>query len=99
MGPPGVCMNIINARKLKDGFGTFANPEHFLNQDFEQLKQYCQIKRVRYIDDMFPPDRRSIGEGILTPSNLQQVEWKRPSVSVSHLACVMSAYFTVRWYC
>ncbi|TNN69909.1 Calpain-1 catalytic subunit [Liparis tanakae] len=79
MGPPGVCMNIINARKLKDGVGTFANPEHFLKQDFEQLKQYCQIKRVRYIDEMFPPDTRSIGEGILTPSTLGQVQWLRPS--------------------
>ncbi|XP_068574135.1 calpain-1 catalytic subunit-like [Cebidichthys violaceus] len=84
MAPPGVCMNIVNARNLKDGRGTFTNPEPYLNQDFEQLKQYCLIKRVRYIDDMFPPDRRSIGEGILSPSDLQRVVWLRPSKMVQN---------------
>lgn len=84
MAPPGVCMNIINARNAKDGHGTFTNPERFLNQDFEQLKQYCLIQRVRYIDDMFPPDRRSIGEGILSPSDLQRVVWLRPSKIVQN---------------
>ncbi|KAK9533399.1 hypothetical protein VZT92_008518 [Zoarces viviparus] len=84
MAPPGVCMNIINARNKNNGYGTFTNPERFLNQDFEQLKQYCLIQRVRYIDDMFPPDRRSIGEGILTPSDLQRVVWLRPSKMVQN---------------
>ncbi|KAM9341659.1 calpain-1 catalytic subunit-like [Symphorus nematophorus] len=79
MPPPGVCMNIINARHMKDGLGTVANPEKFLNQDFQQLKQCCLIQRKRYIDEMFPPDRRSISEGILTPSQLQAVKWLRPS--------------------
>ncbi|XP_032355954.1 calpain-1 catalytic subunit [Etheostoma spectabile] len=82
MSPPGVCMNIINARHIKDGYGTLSNPERFLNQDFEQLKQYCTIKRVRYIDDMFPPDKRSIGEGILSSSELANVVWLRPTVMV-----------------
>nr|XP_033499494.1 calpain-1 catalytic subunit-like [Epinephelus lanceolatus]XP_033499495.1 calpain-1 catalytic subunit-like [Epinephelus lanceolatus] len=79
MPAPGVCMNIVNARHMKDGQGTRDNPERFLNQDFEQLKQYCLFKRLRYIDDMFPPDRRSIGEGILSPSDLKQVVWLRPA--------------------
>ncbi|XP_071327400.1 calpain-9-like [Trachinotus anak] len=78
MPPPGVCMNIINARHKKDGYGTITNPENFFNQDFQQLKQYCLIRRVRYIDEMFPPDRNSIGQGLLTPSDLAQVEWLRP---------------------
>ncbi|XP_051248392.1 calpain-1 catalytic subunit [Dicentrarchus labrax] len=78
MPPPGVCMNIINARHIKDGSGNVANPKKFLNQDFQQLKQYCLIKRVRYIDEMFPPDRRSIGEGVLSPNHLAQVVWLRP---------------------
>ncbi|XP_040917390.1 calpain-1 catalytic subunit-like [Toxotes jaculatrix] len=79
MPPPGVCMNIINARHKKDGYGTITNPEKFLNQDFQQLKQYCLIRRVRYIDEMFPPDRNSIGQGILTSSDLARVEWLRPT--------------------
>ncbi|XP_033991122.1 calpain-1 catalytic subunit-like [Trematomus bernacchii] len=78
MPHPGVCMNIINARHLKDGNGIVTNPQKFLDQDFEQLKQYCMIKRVRYIDDMFPPDARSIGTGLLEADDLKRVVWLRP---------------------
>uniref|UniRef100_A0A3Q3G423 Calpain catalytic domain-containing protein n=1 Tax=Labrus bergylta TaxID=56723 RepID=A0A3Q3G423_9LABR len=78
MPPPGVCMNIINARRKKDGYGTVVNPEKFLNQDFQQLKQYCLIRRVRFVDDMFPPDRNSIGEGLLSPTDMARVVWLRP---------------------
>ncbi|KAF3844460.1 hypothetical protein F7725_007623 [Dissostichus mawsoni] len=78
MPPPGVCVNIINARHLKDDNGIVTNPQKFLDQDFEQLKQYCMIKRVKYIDGMFPPDVRSIGPGVLTPSELKRVVWLRP---------------------
>ncbi|XP_054470060.1 calpain-1 catalytic subunit-like [Anoplopoma fimbria] len=84
MPPPGVCLSIINARHMKDGIGTFTNPERFNNQDFEQLKQFCLIKQVRYIDDMFPPDSRSIGKGILSPSDLNRVVWLRPSKIVQY---------------
>ncbi|KAM4724501.1 calpain-2 catalytic subunit-like [Anableps anableps] len=76
---PGVCMNIISARHMKDGYGTLSNPEKFLNQDFQQLKEYCLIRRVRYIDDMFPPDHSSIGRELLKASDLARVEWMRPS--------------------
>ncbi|CAJ1053861.1 calpain-1 catalytic subunit-like [Xyrichtys novacula] len=78
MPTPGVCMNIINARRKKNGYGTPTNPERFLNQDYVQLKQYCLAKRVRYVDDMFPPDKRSIGDEVLSPSDLARVEWLRP---------------------
>lgn len=82
MPTPGVCMSIINARQKKNGIGTISNPEKFLNQDFQQLKQCCQIKNVRFIDEMFPPDKRTIGQGVLTPEDLQRVKWLRPHVSV-----------------
>lgn len=72
-------MNIISERHMKDGYGTLSNPEKFFNQDFQQLKQYCLIRRVRYIDDMFPPDHRSIGRDILKEDDLARVEWKRPA--------------------
>ncbi|XP_034543428.1 calpain-1 catalytic subunit-like isoform X2 [Notolabrus celidotus] len=89
MPAPGVCMNIINARRKKDGYGTPMNPEKFLNQDYEQLKQYCLARRIRYIDDMFPPDKRSIGEGILSPADLVRVKWLRP------MKLVNNPFFTV----
>lgn len=82
MPPPGVCMNIINARRKKNGSGTISNPEKFFNQDFQQLKQYCLIRGVRFIDEMFPPDRTSIGQDVLDPSDMNKVVWLRPGVSV-----------------
>ncbi|KAM6969006.1 calpain-1 catalytic subunit-like [Tautogolabrus adspersus] len=79
MPPPGVCLNIMEARHKKEGYGSVDNPEKFLNQDYQQLKQYCLIQGVRYIDEMFPPDRNSIGAGILSPSDLGRVVWLRPA--------------------
>ncbi|XP_030247459.1 calpain-1 catalytic subunit-like [Sparus aurata] len=89
MATPGVCMTIINARHKKDGLGTVSNPEKFLNQDYQLLKQYCNINRIRYVDDMFPPDRRSIGKDILSPSDLAAVKWQRPSKIVSNPSFVV----------
>ncbi|XP_045919298.1 calpain-1 catalytic subunit-like [Micropterus dolomieu] len=89
MPPPGVCTTIINARQKKDGYGPFTKPEKFLNQDFHQLKRYCVIQRVRYIDEMFPPDRKSIGEGLLSPADLARVEWLRPSILVPNPSLVV----------
>lgn len=92
MPAPGVCMSIINARQRKNGIGTNSNPEKFLNQDFEQIKQYCQIRMVRYIDEMFPPDRRTIGQGVLSPEDLRQVEWLRPHVSVLDAIAIQGVF-------
>ncbi|XP_041826934.1 calpain-1 catalytic subunit-like [Melanotaenia boesemani] len=89
MSAPGVCMNIFSARQLKDGFGTITNPEKFFNQDFKQMQEYCLIRSVRYIDDMFPPDQRSIGQGFMDPSELARVEWLRPSQIVSNPSFVV----------
>lgn len=82
MPPPGVCDTIIKARHRKDGYGNLDNPERFLNQDFQQLKQYCLNGRLTYVDDMFPPGVRSIGPGVLNDSDLARVVWLRPGVSV-----------------
>ncbi|XP_039459258.1 calpain-1 catalytic subunit-like isoform X2 [Oreochromis aureus] len=89
MPPPGVCMNIISARHMKNGYGTVTNPERFLNQDFHQLKQYCLIRHLRYIDEMFPPDRNSIGNEILMPSDLARVVWLRPGKIVPNPSFVV----------
>lgn len=79
---PGACLNIMEARHKQKGYGSISNPERFCNQDFKNLKQYCLIKGVRYLDDMFPPDAKSIGQGILKPSDLAHVKWLRPAVSI-----------------
>lgn len=81
MSLPGVCLNILQARQEKNG--SSSNPEKFLDQDYQQLKQYCLIRNLRYVDDMFPPDKSSIGTGLLSPSDLDRVEWLRPMVSAA----------------
>ncbi|XP_047466381.1 calpain-1 catalytic subunit-like [Mugil cephalus] len=79
MPPPGVCLEIMEARHKQDGRGSITSPENFFKQDYQKLKQYCLIKGVRYIDDMFPPDSCSIGKGLMSPSDLARVEWLRPA--------------------
>ena len=87
MPPPGVCLNIMKERHKKDGRGSLANPLKFLNQDFEQMKQYCVAREVRFVDDMFPPYHNSIGEELLSSSDMGRVQWLRPYVS----------YLTLTW--
>lgn len=89
MAVPGVCQSILNSRQNKKGYGSLDNPERFLNQDYEQLKQYCLIRKVRYIDDMFPPDTRSIGPTILSPADLSRVVWLRPWKLVANPSLVV----------
>lgn len=79
MPAPGVCLNILEARQKQNG--SSSNPEKFLDQDYQQLKKYCLIRNLRFVDDMFPPDKSSIGTGLLSPSDLDRVEWLRPMVS------------------
>uniref|UniRef100_A0A3P9NGM2 Calpain-3-like n=1 Tax=Poecilia reticulata TaxID=8081 RepID=A0A3P9NGM2_POERE len=52
-----------------------------VNTDFQQLKEFCVSRRLKFIDDMFPPDRKSIGQGVLSPSDLARVVWLRPTLS------------------
>ncbi|KAF7663289.1 hypothetical protein LDENG_00212850 [Lucifuga dentata] len=82
MPAEGVYRNFMQTHHGSDSYETIDNPESFLKQDYEQLKQYCVKKRFRYIDDMFPPDRDTIGQGILNPFEMDHVEWLRPGVHV-----------------
>lgn len=84
MPPPGVCMSIMRERHKKEGVGSLANPEKHSNQDFQQLTQYCLARGVRYIDEMFPPDHNSIGDGLLSPDNMGRVVWLRPAKMVQY---------------
>uniref|UniRef100_A0A8C1NHW9 Zgc:136872 n=1 Tax=Cyprinus carpio TaxID=7962 RepID=A0A8C1NHW9_CYPCA len=78
MPAPGVCLNIVSERNLKDGQGSPNNPEKFLDQDFHQLKQFCLKERLRFVDNLFPPEIKSIGLGSLAREDLQRVVWRRP---------------------
>uniref|UniRef100_A0A3B3DGF2 Calpain catalytic domain-containing protein n=1 Tax=Oryzias melastigma TaxID=30732 RepID=A0A3B3DGF2_ORYME len=81
MPPPGVCLNIMEARHIQDGYGSLTNPYREFGQDFQQLTDYCLSQRVKFLDETFPPERSSIGEGVLSPSDLARVEWLRPAVT------------------
>lgn len=78
MPAPGVCLNILSERNLKDGQGSPNNPERFLDQDFHQFKQFCLKERLRFRDNLFPPEMKSIGFGPLKREELWKVVWKRP---------------------
>ncbi|KAM9489442.1 calpain-1 catalytic subunit-like [Clarias gariepinus] len=66
-----------------DGGGSRSNPERFLGQNYEELQRDFVKHRARFIDDKFPPNASSIGEGLLTSSELEQVEWIRPTKLVA----------------
>ncbi|KAM9787393.1 calpain-1 catalytic subunit-like isoform 1-T1 [Syngnathus typhle] len=86
---PGVCMSIINARHAGDAYGTVSNPEVLFKQDYRRLKAYCVSRQLRYIDDMFPPDARSLGQAALSPSDLNAVQWHRPGKLVPNPSFVV----------
>ncbi|KAI7804255.1 calpain-14 [Triplophysa rosa] len=84
MPPPGVCLNIESERNLRDGRGSLTSPDRFLGQDFSDLKHYCLKERLRFVDNSFPPDIRSIGVGLLKPEEEKSVVWRRPAELVSN---------------
>ncbi|XP_052002158.1 calpain-1 catalytic subunit [Xyrauchen texanus] len=84
MPASGVCLNIVSARNHKDGQGSPSNPEMFLGQDFHRLKTFCLRERLRFIDNLFPPEKKSIGLGPLPYADLARVVWKRPQDLVSN---------------
>ncbi|XP_069544249.1 calpain-1 catalytic subunit-like [Brachyistius frenatus] len=89
MPPPGVCLNIMETRQKQDGYGSITNPDRFFGQDYQQLKTYCLSEGIRFIDDTFPPDRSSLGQGILEPSDLARVVWLRPAKIAPHPSFIL----------
>ncbi|XP_031436656.1 calpain-1 catalytic subunit-like isoform X2 [Clupea harengus] len=82
MPPPGVCLSIRNERNRRSGRGSATNPDKFLDQDFDQLHQGYYLKNDLFIDRMFPPEWRSIGDGLLHPNDLARIVWRRPGTMV-----------------
>uniref|UniRef100_A0A671S5I7 Si:ch211-202f3.3 n=1 Tax=Sinocyclocheilus anshuiensis TaxID=1608454 RepID=A0A671S5I7_9TELE len=65
--PHGMCLKVINNRNMKGGMGSETNPLRFMDQDYNVLQDYCLKTNQRFVDEFFPPDPRSIGEGLLDP--------------------------------
>ncbi|XP_065144726.1 calpain-1 catalytic subunit [Paramisgurnus dabryanus] len=78
MAPYGMCLTIMNERNSKGGMGSKAKPLKFMDQDYHFLQDYCLQKKLRFLDDYFPPDPRSIGKGLLKQEDMLKIEWKRP---------------------
>ncbi len=66
---------------MKGGMGSKTNPLKFMDQDYNILQDYCLKTNQRFVDEFFPPDPCSIGEGLLEPNDMARVEWIRPTVS------------------
>ncbi|XP_067223020.1 calpain-1 catalytic subunit-like [Chanodichthys erythropterus] len=78
--PHGMCLKVMDDRNMRGGMGSETNPLKFMNQDYNILQEYCLKKGLRFVDEFFPPDPRSIGEGLLDPEDMARVEWMRPTV-------------------
>ncbi|XP_077094289.1 calpain-1 catalytic subunit [Siphateles boraxobius] len=77
--PHGMCLKIMDDRNMKGSMGSETNPLKFMDQDYNFLQDYCLKTRQRFVDEFFPPDPRSIGEGLLMPEVMARVEWIRPT--------------------
>ncbi|KAM4724502.1 calpain-8-like [Anableps anableps] len=92
MPPPGACLNIMEARHKQDGYGSISNPSLLFGQDYQQLKEFCVTRRIKFIDDMFPPVMKSVGQGLLSPLDLAQVVWLRPAKIAQNPSFVLRGF-------
>uniref|UniRef100_A0A673JBK5 Calpain catalytic domain-containing protein n=1 Tax=Sinocyclocheilus rhinocerous TaxID=307959 RepID=A0A673JBK5_9TELE len=81
-----MCLKVANDHNMKGGMGFETNPLKFMDQDYNFLQDYYLKTRQRFVDEIFPPDPSSIGEGLLEPDDMARVEWIRPTVLYSNLA-------------
>ncbi|XP_056101636.1 calpain-1 catalytic subunit-like [Rhinichthys klamathensis goyatoka] len=77
--PHGMCLKVMDDRNMKGGMGSATHPLKFMDQDYNSLQDVCLKTRQRFVDEFFPPDPRSIGEGLLEPEVMARVEWIRPT--------------------
>ncbi|XP_042337067.1 calpain-1 catalytic subunit-like, partial [Plectropomus leopardus] len=77
----GVCSQIQKDRLRASGVGSVQQAIHYLNQDFQALKQDCLQNRSLFQDPMFPAEPASLGFKELAPftAKTRGVEWKRPT--------------------
>ncbi|KAG9276816.1 calpain-1 catalytic subunit-like [Astyanax mexicanus] len=72
------------ARKKRRTNGSAASSSSFTfvkfqSQDFEKLLQKYTNTKEKFIDEKFPPQKRSIGSGLLSKKQMDKLVWMRPS--------------------
>lgn len=79
----GVASTLAKKRARAAGFGTNANANKYLNQDYEGLRSQSQAQGKLFCDPYFPAAPESLGFRELGPnsSKTRGVQWKRPGVS------------------
>ncbi|MCI4374894.1 hypothetical protein PGIGA_G00012020 [Pangasianodon gigas] len=75
--------DLVKEEDLMDAAGPHSNAERFLGQNYEELHRDFVKHKARFLDDKFPPNESSIGEGLLSDSEMARVEWRRPTKMVS----------------
>ncbi|XP_062319633.1 calpain-1 catalytic subunit-like isoform X1 [Osmerus eperlanus] len=77
----GISATIQTNRLQAEGMGSIEQAVHFLNQDYEQLKQECVEAGCLFEDPCFPAEPPSLGFKELAPhsSKTRDVEWLRPT--------------------
>ena len=84
----GVALNLAKKRARAAGFGTNANANKYLNQDYEELRSQCLSRGQLFCDPAFPAAPESLGFKELGANSYKTrgVQWKRPGVSDRTLA-------------
>ncbi|XP_053091640.1 calpain-1 catalytic subunit-like isoform X2 [Pangasianodon hypophthalmus] len=75
--------DLVKEEDLMDAAGPHSNAARFLGQNYEELHRDFVQHKARFLDDKFLPNESSIGEGLLSDSDMARVEWKRPTKMVS----------------
>ncbi|XP_058237595.1 calpain-2 catalytic subunit-like [Hemibagrus wyckioides] len=76
----GVASTLAKKRARAAGFGTNANANKYLNQDYEALRSQCKSQGQLFSDPYFPAAPESLGFQELGPNSAKTrgVQWKRP---------------------
>ncbi|GAA6089513.1 E3 SUMO-protein ligase ZBED1-like [Tachysurus ichikawai] len=79
----GVALTLAKKRARAAGFGTNANANKYLNQDYEAIRSQCKSQGQLFCDPCFPAAPESLGFKELGPnsSKVRGVQWKRPGQS------------------
>lgn len=83
MPPPRVTKKPRNEHTTKGDMGSLTSPVKFLDQDYQELFQNCQVDKKKYVDEKFPPDSSSIDPWKKLKLNQNRIKWLRPSQIVS----------------
>ncbi|XP_053347691.1 calpain-2 catalytic subunit-like [Clarias gariepinus] len=76
----GIASTLAKKRARAAGFGTNANANPYLNQNYEALRSQCKSQGQMFCDPYFPAAPESLGFSELGPnsSKTRGVQWKRP---------------------